>query len=72
MLFLLIAVNVIEHFKHNSKSLSKKDTDTVKRVCEAFLALKNPPWTEVYRALEEAEFNKLARIAKATFLTKHT
>ena len=61
-------VNVIEDIKLNSSSLSKEDT--VEKVCEAYLTVKNPSWTEVHRALEDAGCNSLARFVKAIFLTK--
>lgn len=60
------AVTVIKDIKLNCSSLSKKDA--VKKVGEAFLTVKNPSWTEVHRALEDAECNDLARIIEATFL----
>ena len=65
------AVNVIKDIKHNSRSLSKKDK--IKKVCDAFLTVENPSWTEVCRALEDAESpecNDLASIVEVTFLTK--
>ena len=60
-------VNVIKDIKCNSRSLSKEDK--VKKVCEAYLTVKNPSWTEVHRALEDAKCNDLATFVKAIFLT---
>ena len=42
-------------------------------MCDAFLTVENPSWTEVCRALEDAESpecNDLASIVEVTFLTK--
>ena len=63
------AVNVIKDIKLNSGRLSKEDD--VKKVCEAFLKIKSSSWTEVHRALVQADCYDLARIIEATFLTKH-